>query len=330
MTFTSDFICRLDGRFTPAELQLIKEHLEAHCAGYEIQPKTRALTLDRETIPDCYRVFMVSKKIEGCSDKTLQLYSLYLVQFFESARLPIEAITNNTIRRFLFELKDTRQVSDVTLDNCRRILSSFFTWAVNEGYIARNPMATVKRIRCEKKEKHALTDEELAKIREACKNIREKALLEVMYSTGVRVSELCALDIEDVDFITRRVVVRCGKGKKSRETYLSGKAVVLLRGYLEGRKDSGKALFVSSKKPYLRLKAGGIQRILNDIGNRAGISVHIHPHMIRRTFATDALDHGMALSEIQTLLGHSKPETTMIYAQINEQNVRAAHRKAII
>ena len=178
MTFTTEFIAKLDKRFTAAELKFIKELLEVHCDGYDIKPKTREVVLATDCMPECYKVFMVAKKIEGCSDNTLNLYQLYLEQFFTFARMPLTEITNNTIRRFLFEVKkgkNGKELSDSTIDNYRRVLSSFFTWALNEGYISKNPIATVKKIKYLQKEKHALTDEEMTRVREACKDIREKA-----------------------------------------------------------------------------------------------------------------------------------------------------------
>ena len=264
--------------------------------------------------------FINTKRLEGCSDKTCANYTFNLKKFLESiGDKNLTEITTTDIRNHLANYKEVRKVSNCTLNNMRRVISSFYTFMHNEGAVQNNPCAAVNRIKANQVIKMPYSEEELEILRDNCKDIREQAIIEVLYCSGMRVSELAALNKNDIDWKENKAVV-FGKGSKEREVYFSIKAKMLLKKYLDTRKDDNEALFVYLRPPYKRLNNSGYEEILKKIGNRCGI--HCYPHRFRRTCATTLLNKGMPVQEVSKILGHAKLETTMIYCNINQKSVQ--------
>ena len=236
---------------------------------------------------------------------------------------------DNDVKAYLYNFQKTRNVSNRTLDSVRSILSSFFSWASAEGYLEKNIMISVKPIKYRRKQRGSLDDYELEKLRSACDTIRDEALVEFLYSTECRVSELVNVNKEDVNIKDGEVTL-IGKGDKERKSYLTAHASLALQEYLKSRDDDNDALFVSKVKPHNRLKKGAIEKIIGELGVKAGIDKKVYPHLIRHTTATMGLQHGMDVTEIQKMLGHANIETTMIYAEVNQNDVKTSHKKYII
>ena len=268
--------------------------------------------------------FLDVKALEGCSKATIENYKFNLNKFLLGVGKDPTEIATQDIRKYLADYKRERGVSNTTLDNMRRVFQSFFTWMHREGYIIKDPCAAVNKIRADKIIKNPYSDEEMELMREAAKNLREKAIIEVLYSTGMRIGELEKLNKDDIDFVNGKAIV-FGKGAKEREVYFNVKAQLALKKYLENRNDTNEALFVGLQSPYNRLKVSTYEKILRELGNRCG--VHCHPHRFRRTCATILLNKGMPIQEVSKVLGHAKLETTMIYCEIDQQSVATNHRK---
>lgn len=327
--FANEFITRLDGKISEEEMQLILQELQMFSNDYDIQKKETSVVPYEEQLPDCYRVYMVAKKIEGLSKGTLQTYKLSLEHFLLNVCKPVEEITANDIRVYLYSYQQTRQVSNRTMDGRRLVLNTFFDWCFQEGYISQNPCRQIHPIKYEAKLVEPLTGVELELVRDACRTQREKALIEMFYSTGCRVSEMARLQKADVDFRKGEVHL-FGKGSKHRISYINAKAEVALKKYLLQRIDDNPSLFVSERKPYKPLAKEGIEAIIKKIGERSGIGRRVYPHLIRHTTATDALERGMNVAEVQKILGHEKLDTTMIYAKICQENVKFDHKRFIV
>lgn len=273
---------------------------------------------------DYLQEFLDVKALEGCSKATIENYKFNLNKFLLGVGKDPTEIATQDIRKYLADYKRERGVSNTTLDNMRRVFQSFFTWMHREGYIIKDPCAAVNKIRADKIIKNPYSDEEMELMREAAKNLREKAIIEVLYSTGMRIGELEKLNKDDIDFVNGKAIV-FGKGAKEREVYFNVKAQLALKKYLENRNDTNEALFVSLQSPYNRLKVSTYEKILRELGGRCG--VHCHPHRFRRTCATILLNKGMPIQEVSKVLGHAKLETTLIYCEINQQSVAANHKK---
>ena len=269
--------------------------------------------------------FLVRKRVEGRSERTLGLYNLHLRRMLQCLNKPVQEITEGDLFLYIERYKRQRQVSGVYLDNIRLVFSSFFGWLNAKGYIRKNPAAGLDPIKTEKRIKKPLSDIELEKLRRKCGLERDLALIEFLYSTGVRVSELVALNRQDIDFVSMDVIVY-GKGAKERETYLTAASCMHLKEYLDSRKDDNEALFVSLRAPHKRLTVSGVEEILRRLGRCTGIE-KVHPHRFRRTMATNILNKGMPIEEVKEILGHVKLDTTMIYCQVGRENVKHSHRK---
>lgn len=271
--------------------------------------------------------FISAKKIEGCSEKTLHYYQSSIEALLGSEPKRINEIETNDIRKYLACYQENRGSSRVTIDNLRRIFSSFFAWLEDEDYIAKSPVRRIHKVRTDSLVKEVISDEHMELLRDSYHEIRDLAMIDLLASTGMRVGELVRINREDIDFQERQCVV-FGKGHKEREVYFNARAKIHLKRYLESRTDENPALFVSLSKPHNRLTIGGIERRLREIGKRAGLA-KVHPHKFRRTLATMAIDKGMPIEQVQRLLGHVKIDTTLHYAMVNQANVKMAHRKYI-
>lgn len=271
------------------------------------------------------QLFLVRKKTEGKSIRTLEQYQMHLSKLLQYLNKPLQKISEDDLFFYLAVYKKTRNVSNTYLDNIRLVFSSFFTWLNNKGYISKNPTSGLEPIKREQKIKKAFSDEELEKLRRTCTHERDLALMEFLYSTGVRASELIALNRSDIDFYNKNVVVY-GKGSKEREVYLTATACLHLKEYLNSRLDDNEALFVSTRNPHNRLTVAGLERILKKLGEDAKIE-KCHPHKFRRTMATNVLKKGAQLEEVKELLGHTKLDTTMIYCTVSRENVKHTHQR---
>lgn len=298
---------------------------------YEMTQKELSLIPYGEEMPELAKVYMVCKKMEGLSETTLDTYLRMLGIFFRSVRKPVESITANDIRIYLYTYQKDRGCSNRSLDKYRGYLSSFFSWATDEGYLARNPMKTIPVIKHEKKPRQNLTQLELEYLRDGCATMRERAIIEFLYSTGCRVSELSTVTKKDIDWNSKSVHL-FGKGKKHRTSYLNAKAEVSLSAYLDSRSDDEDPLFVTERRPYRQLKPAAIEKIVRNIAARSEgkINKKITPHVLRHTTATIALQSGMPIEEISMLLGHEKIDTTMIYAHTSVEALQAGHRRHIV
>lgn len=272
-------------------------------------------------------MFISAKRVEGCSDNTLVYYRTTIERLLDATDKWIKDITTDDLRLYLSDYQKVNNSSKVTVDNVRRILSSFFSWLEDEDYIVKSPVRRIHKVKTAKTVKDTLSDENLEVLRDTCGDIRNLAIIEMLTSTGVRVGELVKLNREDIDFNERSCIV-LGKGNKEREVYFDARTKLHLQEYLDIRSDNDSALFVSKNAPHTRLTIGAIQRIVQMLGEQAGIS-KVHPHKFRRTLATRAIDKGMPIEQVQRLLGHQKIETTMHYAMVNQSNVKIAHRKYI-
>jgi site-specific recombinase XerD len=272
-------------------------------------------------------MFISAKRLEGCSEKTLAYYNDTIRKLLESVDKAIIEFKTDDVRFYLAKFQEERGSSKVTINNMRRIFNSFFAWLENEDYILKSPMRRIHNIRTGKMIKETMNDEMIEKLRDVCANRRDRAMIEMLISTGMRVGEIVLLNRDDINFHERECVV-FGKGKKERTVYFDARTKIHLREYLDSRMDDNPALFVSLAQPYKRLLISGVETRLREIGKRADIQ-KVHPHKFRRTMATMAIDKGMPIEQVQRLLGHEMIETTMHYAQVNQVNVKNAHKKFI-
>lgn len=323
--FITQVLAIMMGIISQEQCGELKTALYMALQEYEIEKRcTELLDLDTSYI-HYMQLFLARKKTEGKSERTINLYKLHLTRMLQSLNMAVDKITENDLFVYLARYKKDNNVSNAYLDNIRLVFSSFFGWLNAKGYISKNPTAGLEPIKVEKKIKQPFSDEELEKLRRICEQERDLALIEFLYSTGVRVSELVALNRKDIDFYGKNVVVY-GKGSKERETYLNAASCLHLKAYLEGRTDDNEALFVSERTPHTRITVAGVEKILRRIGKDAGVT-KVHPHRFRRTMATNVLKKGMPLEEVRELLGHTKLDTTMIYCTISKENVKHSHQR---
>lgn len=272
-------------------------------------------------------MFIAAKRVEGCSEKSLKYYDSTIRQMIDSVKKPVREITTDDLRVYLADYQKKRGSSKVTIDNMRRIFSSFFGWLEDEDYILKSPVRRIHKIKADKTIKDTFSDEGLELLRDACEEVRDLAIIDLLASTGMRVGELVGLNREDINFHERECVV-FGKGNTERLVYFDARTKIHLQNYLECRTDGNPALFVSLTLPHERLLIGGVETRLREIGRRADMQ-KVHPHKFRRTLATRAIDKGMPIEQVQRLLGHVKIDTTMHYAMVNQTNVKNSHRKFI-
>lgn len=271
------------------------------------------------------KLFLDAKRIEGCSERTLQYYKVTVEQMLKRISTPIRKMTTDEIRTYLVEYQQRGGCSKVTIDNIRRNISSFFSWLEEEDYILKSPMRRIHKIKTKTVVKEVISDENMEKMRDACDEMRDLAMIDLLYSTGIRVGELVRLNIEDVNMEQRECVV-FGKGDKERRVYFDAKAKIHLMEYLASRTDNNPALFVSLDGRHKRLEISGVEIRLRQLGRKLSLD-RIHPHKFRRTMATRAIDKGMPIEQVQKILGHSQIDTTMQYAIVNQNNVKNSHQR---
>ena len=274
---------------------------------------------------DLLSLFLTAKEVEGCSQKTLRYYEDTLTRALAALGKPIPQIESDDLRQYLNDYEATRRTSKVTIDNIRRIMSSFFSWLEDEDYIVKSPVRRIHRVKTAQVVKEVLTTEDLETLRDACATKRDLAVIDLLASTGMRIGELVRLNISDVNLQERECLVT-GKGNKQRPVYFDARAKLHLAEYLQARTDQSPALFVSLDATAKRVTVSSMQLRLRQLGKSCGIH-RVHPHKFRRTLATHAIDKGMPIEQVQKLLGHAKIDTTMHYAMVNQNNVKASHRR---
>ena len=330
--FANEFVSKLDGKISDEALRTVLQELQVFTSNYDISQRETHVVPYQNNIPDCYRVYMVAKKIEGMSPESMKTYNFYLTDFFEHINRPFEQVTTNDIRIYLYETQKRTGVSNRTLDGKRLVINTFMDWCWKEGYIPNNPCASIKPIKFEEKPREPLSNMELEIVRDACENYRDKAMIELFYSTGCRLSEMVNLKISDIDFTSKEVHL-FGKGSKHRTSYLNAKAEYMLKKYfeLERPKESiSDSVFVIFRKPYNEMHKESIYARIKAIQKRSGIERSLFPHLLRHTMATDALNRGMNVAEVKEILGHEKLDTTMIYAKISHDSVKFNHKRYIV
>ena len=289
-------------------------------SGEELEKKL----FDNQEYLDMY---IAAKKIEGCSQRTIEYYRVTIINMFKVLNIPVRQITTDDLRKYLTDYQDNSGCSKVTIDNIRRNLSSFFSWLEDEDYILKSPIRRIHKIRTGTKVKETLSDECIELLRDNCVTVRDLAMIDLLYSTGIRVGELVNLNIEDINFEERECIVY-GKGNKERRVYFDARSKLHLQDYIKSRTDNNPTLFVTLDKPHDRLKISGVEIRLRELGRRINIE-KVHPHKFRRSMATKAIDKGMPIEQVQRLLGHQQIDTTMHYAMVNQNNVKISHRKYI-
>lgn len=321
----SEIIREMISSLNNEQLSKLKTTLEIYLYNVSIEAKQEADTEKKEV--DYLEVFLSAKRIEGCSEKTLIYYKNTIQQMLDSIGKSVCTIVTEDLRTYLAEYQKEKQSSKVTIDNIRRIFSSFFSWLEDEDYIIKSPVRRIHRIKAASTIKETYTDEQLESMRDNCDNPRDLALIDILASTGMRVGELVLLNRDDISFDERECIV-FGKGDKERMVYFDARTKIHLQNYVDSRTDNNEALFVSLKAPYNRMKIGGIELRLREMGKRLNIE-KVHPHKFRRTLATVAIDKGMPIEQLQKLLGHQRIDTTLQYAMVKQSNVKIAHRKYI-
>ncbi|MCI9598772.1 MAG: tyrosine-type recombinase/integrase [Firmicutes bacterium] len=272
-------------------------------------------------------MFLTAKQIEGCSERTIQYYRVTIENLLEKADVPIRKMSTELLREYLSEYQLKNNCSRVTVDNVRRNLSSFFSWLEEEDHILKSPIRRIHKIRTKSIVKEVISDENIEILRDNCGTLRDLAIIDLLFSTGMRVGELVNLDINDLNFEERECVVY-GKGDKERKVYFDARTKLHLQQYIDSRQDKNQALFVTLNSPYERLQISGVEIRLRKLGRKLNLD-RIHPHKFRRTMATRAIDKGMPIEQVQKLLGHQQIDTTMQYAMVNQNNVKASHKRYI-
>lgn len=271
--------------------------------------------------------FIEAKRIEGCSEKTLTYYQKTIEDMLTATGKEVMHITTEDLRGYLTSYQTEKHLSKVTVDNVRRILSSFFSWLEDEDYILKSPVRRIHKVKTAATVKETYTDEALEVMRDSCEELRDLAMIDMLASTGMRVGEMVLLNRADINFAERECVV-LGKGNKERVVYFDARTKIHLQNYLDSRTDDSDALFVTLRSPHTRLTIGGVEVRVRELGKKLGME-KVHPHKFRRTLATQAIDKGMPIEQLQQLLGHKRIDTTLQYAMVKQSNVKMAHKKYI-
>lgn len=307
-----------------AQLQKLQEVLEHSLYNYEISGKVTEEEDDSQKLIDS---FVYAKRIEGCSEKTLKYYRTTIEAMTEAVDKGVRHMQTDDLRAYLTEYQEKHGSSRVTIDNIRRILSSFFSWLEDEDHILKSPVRRIHKVKTATNIKETYTDEELEKMRDNCTELRDLAIVDMLASTGMRIGEMVLLNKADINFNERECVV-FGKGDKERVVYFDARTKIHLKNYIDSRNDENPALFVTLRYPHTRITIGGIESRLREMGKVLEIE-KLHPHKFRRTLATMAIDKGMPIEQLQQLLGHKRIDTTLQYAMVKQSNVKQAHRKYI-
>jgi len=306
------------------QMERLQEVLQHTLFNYKVVENESNKELSEQNLVE---LFLAAKRIEGCSEKSLKYYESTILALLDDLDKDVKHIVTDDIRTYLTEYQARKQSSKVTIDNIRRILSSFFSWLEDEDYILKSPVRRIHKVKTGTNIKETYSDEALELMRDNSTELRDLAIIDMLASTGMRVGEMVLLNREDIDFNERECVV-FGKGDKERIVYFDARTKIHLLNYLNSRDDDNPALFVSLQKPHNRLQISGVEVRLRQYGKRLGLN-KVHPHKFRRTLATMAIDKGMPIEQLQQLLGHRRIDTTLQYAMVKQSNVKIAHRKYI-
>jgi site-specific recombinase XerD len=309
------------------QLKKLQESLGHHLSGVQMNKTINIQNDYKNENQHLLSLYFAAKRTEGCSEKSLKYYESTIEMLITSQNKSVRKVSTDDLRNYLITYQRDKGSSKVTIDNIRRIFSSFFSWLEDEDYIIKSPVRRIHKIKTSTVIKETYSDETLEALRDNCDNCRDLALIDILASTGMRVGELVLLNRQDINFQERECVV-FGKGNKERIAYFDARTKLHLKRYLVEREDGEEALFVSLNNPHGRLTIGGVESRLKTLGLRIGDS-KIHPHKFRRTLATTAIDKGMPIEQLQRLLGHKRIDTTLHYAMVKQQNVKLAHRKYI-
>ena len=307
-----------------AQAEKLQEVLAHALFSYEVTRTDKDANISEQNLVN---LFLAAKRIEGCSEKSLKYYESTIMAILNELHKEVKQIDTDDIRSYLTEYQARKKSSKVTIDNIRRILSSFFSWLEDEDYILKSPVRRIHKVKTGTNIKETYSDEALELMRDSCTELRDLAIIDMLASTGMRVGEMVLLNREDINFNERECVV-FGKGDKERIVYFDARTKIHLQNYLQSRTDDDPALFVALQAPHSRMSIGGIEVRLRQMGRRLGLN-KVHPHKFRRTLATMAIDKGMPIEQLQQLLGHKRIDTTLQYAMVKQSNVKIAHRKYI-
>ena len=327
-SFTNGFCLKLNGLLEPEQIKSVRELLDIYTMGFEIKPITTELSVTDYQLPQSYYIFMASKEQDGkMKPGTYEQYKWCLEKMLFRLKMPLEKITVNHIRLYLHEIsvnaKTGKPLSKATLNQRKAIIRSFFKWLYEEEYIQKDPSTRIKSERSNSKPRTAFRDTQIEALRMACDSKRTRAMIDLLYSSGIRISECVGLDITDVDFERREIVVY-GKGEKWRTAFIDAPAVVSLKTYLSSRSDRNPALFVSAREPHDRITTSAVRKKLHELSGKAGVP-NVIPHRFRYTFATAAIEHGMPIESVQAILGHTQIGTTTHYAHTSTEKIRRDH-----
>ncbi|MDD7254420.1 site-specific tyrosine recombinase/integron integrase [Bullifex porci] len=323
-TLINEIVLKMVSYLNNAQIEKLQEVLHNTFAKYSISEDT---SQEEKIKTDYVELFLSAKRVEGCSEKTLKYYKSTIGSLLDNLHKEIKHIETDDVRKYLTDYQAKKNSSKVTIDNIRRILSSFFSWLEDENYILKSPVRRIHKIKTSTIIKETYSDEELELMRDNCKELRDLAIIDMLASTGMRIGEMVLLNRNDINFKERECIV-FGKGSKERVVYFDARTKIHLQDYLKCRLDDTPALFVSLKSPHKRITIGGVETRLREYGKQLNIN-KVHPHKFRRTLATMAIDKGMPIEQLQRLLGHSKIDTTLQYAMVKQSNVKIAHRKYI-
>lgn len=328
MDIIKNIIIAMQDTLTTEQLQKLEHvlHIQFGKAARQ-ETEAKALTTSTDGWRTVLNLFLASKRLANCAESTLEQYDRALRMMITTINKPLDKITTNDLRYYMALYQERRKVSPGYMNTLRLYFSSFFCWAQDEEILTRNPAKRLDKIKVPEKLKHPFTPTEMSALRDNCKTLRDRALLEVLYSTAGRVSEVCSIDISDVDFASREVIIYGQKGKRERRVYLTEESVYYLKKYLLSRGDDSPALFVGLIAPHNRMTKGGVEYILRELGRKCGI--HCHPHKFRRTMLTEQGKRGMLLQDIQRYAGHRKPDTTMMYVSVADSAVKSAFNRLI-
>lgn len=314
-------------------LNQVKALLYMQLSQFQIFKEETAVSTHVDNSEHLVKQYLACLAVRGCTEKTVLAYKQEYKMFFGMVNKSVQDITTNDIRGYLAHCKFSRKNSDNTINNRITMLRTLFTWLAEEECIEKNPMLRIKENKVERKVKEVFTDEQVTMIRDIAfkQNIRDIAIIDFLYRTGVRISELVTLNRDDIDFVGRQCIV-FGKGRKERPVYFNGDVAVHLREYLDSRTDDCPALFVSLRKPHKRLTVSGVQYMLRDLSKKDKRlnGVQVNPHKWRRQFVTELLEKDVPITLVADLVGHSSIGTTKAnYANYSKSKAKEAHRKYV-
>lgn len=324
--FITKVMTRLEG-LNDDQKQMI-EHVLVECiADYEVEVRQTAIVPAASFVPQYFAVFLAKKMLSGRAKGTIKLYNYYLMDFFLHKPAPIEEMDTTLMLKYLYDVQRRKNLCNNTLERIRIMLNVFFDWAQQEGYVHRNFVKNVDPIKYVEKPRKPLTEEEEEMLRDACETYRDRAMLDVFLATGVRISELVNMKWEDIDMAKKTIQV-FGKGSKYRKVFFNSKTKVSLLRYKLVRPGDSEYVFVSERYPYNVIQKGGVHLVIKRLAKHSGITTHVSAHVLRHTFATRALAKGVSLEKLKEMLGHESCDTTLVYAKIEEQQIRHEYQKA--